>query len=655
MDFKNGSQTATNSTYLPRAIWYFAIYPALFMVLVVLFHQVLSREYTLINLRDIFELLPLRGWRNLIGASLLASITVTCFHFIRFGGKVKIYAVIIFSLLVLMIGLYQIGLVMFESFAEFKPIPLLYIDGLKDYPDEIWKIIACELVAFSPLGILIAHWVIRYDSRNHPFGNAHFATPLEVVRGGFLNKNDESIIIGKKYGQPLMSNGFEHVLCVAASGSGKTSAISIPNLFSFPYSVVANDVKLSLYKITSGYREKVLGNQCFVWAPADEGGKTHCYNPFTLISTDKVQRMTDIQRIAHVLIPESKGDNAIWAKLSRGLFKALVLYLLDTPESKVTLGEMNRLIKKASFNQWLHEKLMDTTHYDDEFYRNGFAYIKTNERTRDSIHIDLISRFELFDDPRIDAATSKSDFDLRNLRKEKMTIYVGFSDNDMERLSPILTIFWQQVIACMIQRIPDVNEEPYPLLCLIDEFSSLGRLEQFRRSLKLLREYRVRCILMVQYIAQTLEKYNQYEAKAFTNIKTKLAFTTDDYQDAEFISKLMGTKTQRINTGSHSMQERGSSRTKSYSFQSVPLQKPEEIMKMKPSTTLIMRTGQQPVRAKQYAWYKDRVMKHIDYQPVSTPTQMVTFAAFDHQEKLALAEEKNTQPTYRPTSDALLD
>lgn len=640
---------------IPAPIQYGAIYPTLALVLGVAFHQLLMRDYQLTGVIEIFNEIPRFGLRTIIGSIILSTLSVIGIHYVHKGGQGRVYAMYALGFLAATVLMHQIGLMMFESWSGFQAIPLLFVDQIKNYPGEGVKFVACELLAFSPLGIVIAHWVMKHDAQSHPFGNAHFATPLEVVRGGFLNKNDESIIIGKKYGQPLLSNGFEHVLCCAASGSGKTSALSIPNLFSFPYSVVANDVKLSLYESTSGYREKVLGNKCFVWAPADEGGKTHCYNPFSLISRDKVQRMTDIQRIAHVLIPESKGENAIWAKLSRGLFKALVLYLLDTPDSKVTLGEMNRLIKKASFNQWLHEKLMDTTHYDDEFYRNSFAYIKTNERTRDSIHIDLISRFELFDDPRIDAATSKSDFDLRDLRKEKMTIYVGFSDNDMERLSPILTIFWQQVIACMIQKIPDVNEEPYPLLCLIDEFSSLGRLEQFRRSLRLLREYRVRCILMVQYIAQTLERYNQYEAKAFTNIKTKLAFTTDDYQDAEFISKLMGTKTQRINTGSHSMQERGSSRTKSYSFQSVPLQKPEEIMKMKPSTTLIMRTGQQPVRAKQYAWYKDRVMKHIDYQPVSIPTQTVTFEAFDHEEKLALAEEKNTQPTYRATSDALLD
>lgn len=101
----------------------------------------------------------------------------------------------------------------------------------------------------------------------------------------------------------------------------------------------------------------------------------------------------------------------------------------------------------------------------------------------------------------VDAATSKTDFDLSKLRSEKITIYIGFTDDDMERLAPLLTLFWQQLISVMIRKIPDEKEEPYPLLCLMDEFSSLGRIERLRRSLKLLREYRVRCILMLQYIA----------------------------------------------------------------------------------------------------------------------------------------------------------
>lgn len=77
-------------------------------------------------------------------------------------------------------------------------------------------------------------------------------------------------------------------------------------------------------------------------------------------------------------------------------------------------------------------------------------------------------------------------FDLTRLRRQKITIYVGFTDDDMERLSPLLTLFWQQLISVMIKRVPDPVDEPYPLLCLIDEFSSLGRIERLRRSAEII-------------------------------------------------------------------------------------------------------------------------------------------------------------------------
>lgn len=178
-----------------------------------------------------------------------------------------------------------------------------------------------------------------------------------------------------------------------------------------------------------------------------------------------------------------------------------------------------------------------------------------------------------------------------------MTIYVGFSEDDMERLSPLLTLFWQQLISAMIQQVPDPKEEPYPLLCVLDEFSSLGRIERLRRSLKLLREYRVRCILMVQYIAQTYEKYTHDEAKAFTNIKTKVAFSQESLEDAEYVSKLLGTRTQKVITQTRARQPNGqSSVSDSVSYQAVPLMKPQDIMRLPAQQALLIFAGQQAVK-----------------------------------------------------------
>lgn len=510
----------------------------------------------------------------------------------------------------------------------------------------------------TALIILLIVGVIAFDKfrpASRVLGHAHFASGFEIKKDGFLDKKAESIIIGKKYGAPLFSNGFEHVLVFAPSGSGKTRSIAIPNLFHYPNSIVCNDVKLTLFNTTSGYRERVLGHQCYCWALANSEGITHRFNPLSFISEDNLLRMTDLQRIAHILIPDNKKEAAIWAQASRSLFKALVLYLLDTPERPTTLGEVNRLVRQCNFDEWLTQVLQETEHYDPEFYRNGFSYINTHEETRTSILVTFSGYLELFDDPIVDAATSASDFDIGKIRSEKITIYIGFTDEDMERLSPILTLFWQQLISVLIKEIPCPIKEPYPVLCLIDEFSSLGRIERLRRSLKLLREYNVRCILMFQYIAQTYERYSHDEAKAFTNIKTKIAYGSEDSSDAEFISKMLGTRTKKVVTRSVSTQGHGGiSDSKNTNYQAIPLLRPEEVMKLKSHVSLIIRSGSSPIKASQFIWYKDSFMNTLPQNPSYVPKQTIKQEPFKRPEK-KISKKRGAKTEKEETLEEMLE
>lgn len=551
------------------------------------------------NPLTVFYLLKFHFYREvLISLSLIAFISLLIFLWFQGGINRIISQTIAGIILLILLGL-SIGLLSFSVWDNYSPYQLLNLLSVDMAYKKDLKL--CLVLGFlAPLGLLLLIYKDKWANDSKILGNAHFASGLEVYRAGFLKQEDGAILIGKKYGTPLWSNGFEHVLVFAPTGSGKTRSIARPNLLQYPYSVVCNDVKLSLYDTTAQYRETILGHQCFCWAPAKFDSKTHRYNPFAMISKDKNLRITDIQRIAHILIPDSQKSEPIWQQASRKLFKAILLYLLDTDDRPTTLGEINRIIKQQNFDDWLAAILEENESLDPACYQNGYSYLNNHEKTRGSILETLSGYFELFEDPIIDNATSHSDFDLRDLRRQKMTIYIGFTDDDMERLAPLLTLFWQQLISAMIQKIPEIKTEPYPLLCLIDEFSSLGRIERLRRSLKLLREYRVRCVLMLQYIAQTYEQYSEAEAKAFTNIKTKIAFACDDYQDAEYVSKLLGTRTVKVGAGSSSRQAQGYSESNSYNYQAVPLLRPDEVMRLPAKVNLILRTGVPALKAGQY-------------------------------------------------------
>ena len=167
---------------------------------------------------------------------------------------------------------------------------------------------------------------------------------------------------------------------------------------------------------------------------------------------------------------------------------------------------------------------------------------------------------------------------------------------------------------------------------------------------------------MLQYIAQTYEQYSHDEARAFTNIKTKIAYAAEDIQDAETISKLLGTKTKRTHSGSVSNQTQGASQSRNYSYQAIPLMRPEQVCTMSPEKTLIIRTGNAPLKAGQFIWYQEPEMKAIAYEPTDVPTQTVRIEPFDHshkkkQESIPKEDEKidsKTPDEQAPETEELL-
>lgn len=495
---------------------------------------------------------------------------------------------------------------------------------IRHYPNLYHQLMLSFFCSFCMMSLVIFIYLLSsYNSDKTILGDAHFASALEAKKAGFFDK--EGIIVGKFYDSPIVSGGFEHVLTFAPAGSGKTTAIAIPNLLTWKESCVINDPKFELFSITSRYRKTAFQNDVFLWAPTKTN--THRYNPLQFISTDKHKRIGEIQLIAHTIIPNGQGE-PIWYQSARELFLALILYLIDSDEVS-TLPSVYVISKRHRFNEWLTDLVENTTHLDPEFYRNTSSYLNTAEKTRASILKTFTGYLEMFANPVINAAVSDSDFDLRELRKKKVTIYIGFSENEKEMISPLLTIFWQQLISFMTQEMPMPKTEPYAVLCLMEEFSILGRLVNLKSSLKILRGYRVRVLIIIQYLAQVLEHYSKAEGEAFKNIKTKVIFALDSLEDAEYVSKLLGMRTKRVTQHSQSVGSNNSSSSHSHHLQSVPLMRPEEIQRLKSNDAIVIRTGHAPVKAKQYRWYQMSVLKKLPCGVIEVPEQNPVIIPFE--------------------------
>lgn len=102
--------------------------------------------------------------------------------------------------------------------------------------------------------------------------------------------------------------------------------------------------------------------------------------------------------------------------------------------------------------------------------------------TASSIRKTFTSRLDLWLNPILDAATSDNDFDLRELRREAICIYVGVNPDDLHRLRPVLSLFFQQAIGLQTRALPEHDPSlKLQVLMMLDEFTALGRMRSIAR------------------------------------------------------------------------------------------------------------------------------------------------------------------------------
>ncbi len=489
-----------------------------------------------------------------------------------------------------------------------------------------WIIALC--IPWIVIAILIG-FVLK-ESKRFLFGKAHWASFGEAKKAGLLAQ--DGLLIGRKWGQYLKVSGYEHVFVFSPSGSGKTTSLVIPNLLNWDGSCVVTDVKMTLFETTALFRQK-HGQQCFLWNPGTRDGKTHAYNPLDWISQDKALRIDDLQKIALTFIPDKPNTDPIWTAEPRVLFVALALYLIDTPSENASIGAIIRLVKNTpNFSSWVYKVLQERQDLDPLCYRNFNSFLQTDYRLQTNILKSFTSHFELFDNPYIDAATRHSDFDMTRLRKERMTVYVGVTSDNLVRLSPLLTVFYQQVLSALLQKIPDSIEEPHGVLLLMDEFSALKRMEILEKSIGLLREYRVRMMIFIQDLPQIYTTYGHDGGKAFINNKVRIAFAQNDLDAAKLISGWLGNKTvQQYTKNERSMgfdSKLGSSQSMSYTKRE--LMTPNEIMQLPYEKEIIVMEGNPPVLANKNFWFNDVNLKgRVITGQVDIPTLQPTIVPFD--------------------------
>ncbi len=458
-----------------------------------------------------------------------------------------------------------------------------------------------------------------FQEKESVHGDAKWASEGDIRRAKLRAK--KGLLLGRTGTRNyLVSDDFQHVLLFAPTGSGKGVGFVIPNMLYWEESLVCHDIKLENYELGSGYRNTKLGQPCYVWNPADPNGLSHCYNPLDWLSDKPGQQVDDVQKICNLVLPEQE----FWQNEARSLLLGVILYLAAVPEKITSFGEVVRTMRSDDVVYNL-AVVLDTIggKIHPVSYMNIASFLQKADKERSGVVSTMNSGLELWANPLIDTATATSDFDMQTLKKKKQTIFCGVTPDNLQRLEPLLKVFYQQATDFLTRNMP-TPEEKYGVMFMMDEFPSLGEMPQFQVGIAYFRGYRVKLFLIVQDTQQLKGIYEEAGMNSFlSNSYYRVTFSANNIETANMISQLVGNKT--VEQESHNKPKfldfNPAARTIHASETQRALLLPQEVIQLPRDEQIILVESFPPIKCKKIFYYKDSFFTKRLLPKTFVPTQ----------------------------------
>lgn len=500
--------------------------------------------------------------------------------------------------------------------AKFDPFKMPAFFWYYRHDPVVLKAFGAGMVVGLVLTGIMLWWLLKQKPPLH--GAARFAKEGEIRRAGF--RADNGIVVGKKGGKFLTFGGSEHCIVEAPTRSGKGVGIVIPNLLSWQESVVVLDVKRENWDATAGFRQK-FGQAVYLFNPTDPEGRTARYNPLGYIDrTDPDQVVIELQKIATMLFVAPERGEPFWTDSARTAFVGVGAYLAvaDLP---FTIGSIYRLMTTGDTRGYFRKVLDDRALDLSQGCRNALAdFTSGADNTFAGIVQTVTSKLSLWLNPRVDAATEESDFDLRELRTKPMSIYLGVSPDELDRVAPLYNLLFQQLIDLNVRDLPD-SETPLQVLVILDEFARIGRAQVIASAFSYVAGYGIRLLPVIQSRSQLRAVYGEHVANEIVaNCGVEVAFTPKELRVANELSERIGYVGQESVTKSLTIHGILANRSKSMSDQRRALLLPQELMQFPDGELLLLRGGIPPIHGDKIRFYADgRFRSRVIAAPVVPP------------------------------------
>ncbi len=452
------------------------------------------------------------------------------------------------------------------------------------------------------------------------------------------------LIVGRSRAGLLRYAGEGHLLTVAPTRSGKGVSAVMPNLLTFPGSIIVTDPKGENYAVTAA-RRRAMGSRVLAYdpfgvvAPPEERAT---YNPLDRIDTRTADAVDDARLLADMMVVSDGRSEAFWEEEARAALVGLILHVAAGGDrGGRSLSAVRACLTRPPLEfKSLLSDMASSPAAGGLVQRAAGQLLQKSARERAAVLSTAQSHTHFLDSPSMAAVLdatrrpaadpgaagiSPTDSGSRDAQRRRDPGAAGISPTDSgsrdaqrrrdpgaahttylvlppERLDGYRR--WLRImIGSMLNAItkrgaPGIGR----VVFLLDEFAHLGRMRPVERGISLVGGYGVSFWLLIQDLAQLRAVYSDSWPTFLANADVLQAFGINDWETADHLSRLAGDATVRVTTESRTRRARVA---ESVSERGRRLITADEVRRLAPDLQLVFVRGRSPIAAGKVNYLRD--------------------------------------------------
>lgn len=494
---------------------------------------------------------------------------------------------------------------------------------------------------FISIGVVsVFNYFLRsnYESTD-VHGSAHWASYHEIRSTGLLG-NTSGLYIGayenisRKRIEYLRYGGEGHVICFAPTRSGKGVGLVVPNLLTWRYSVIVLDIRQENWNLTAGWRKEHFQNTVIKFDPTSSDGTGAAFNPLYEVRLG-AHEVRDVQNIAEMIVDyDGKGKYDHWRLSAYNFLTGVIMHVLYAEKNKTLAGVTSILSDPETSIEKTLERMLDTPHDHDG--TRGWISPSTGSpvkihpvvsniaremlnkapEERSGIISTTLSFLALYRDPVVAANTARSDFRISDLvdSARPLSLYLVIPPSDIARTRPLIRLMLHLMMHRLVEQVKfkkGTNSIPKPecqLLLMLDEFSSLGKLEFIQEAIAYMAAYGLKAFIILQDLTQLYAAYGKEESIT-GNCHVRIAYAPNKLETAKDLSQMAGTTT--VTKVSRNLAGKRTQIVMPHISEGIqetqrPLLMIDEAMRLPADDSLIFVSNMPPIYGKKIKYYRDR-------------------------------------------------